>query len=136
MKRINKILTPVVIALLLFATGCEKTEPVISTADRDKFIGNWHGVSSGPGGTRNFNMTIRASNSAPDQVLMENFDGSGTGTYVNASVTGSTITIISTLISGERYEGSGTLSGTRITFSFTIDDGQTLENRTANADKI
>ena len=135
MKSIFKISALIMVATLLFITGCEKTEPEVTTADRDKFIGSWSGTSTGQGGPRSFNMTIRASNSAPDQVLMEEFDGLAAGTYVKASVSGNLITIISTSISGETYEGSGNLSGTTISFTFTIDDGQTVENRTASVHK-
>ena len=124
------------LTLAVVFSSCEKSDPDISTADRDKFIGSYQGVSSGPGGTRNFNMTITASNSAPDQVIMENFDLSGSGSYIAANINGNNLSMVTTTISGEIYEGYGALSGNRITFNYTLDDGQTVETRTATADKL
>jgi hypothetical protein len=139
MKNFKRVLILLALAGITVFTGCEKTEDDsdISTADREKFLGQWNGVSSGSGGTRNFNMTITGSNSAPDQILMENFDLAGSGTYVRAIVSGNSLTILTTTISGETYDGTGVLSndGKRLTFNFSIDDGQTLENRTATTDK-
>jgi len=129
-------ITLLLLALVTAFSSCEKTDPEISTADRDKFIGSYQCVSTGPGGTRNFNMTITPSNSAPDQVLMENFDLSGSGTYIPANISGSNLSMVTTTIAGEIYEGYGVLSGDRITFNFTLDDGQTVETRTATADKL
>ena len=139
MNTSKKILLFIVIACTAMITGCEKTEDDsdISTAARDKFLGVWAGQSSGSQGTRNFNTTITASNSAPDQILMEDFDLSGAGTYVRAVISGSSLTIITTSISGETYDGTGTLSsnGQTLTINFTVDDGQTIDNRTAIAQK-
>jgi hypothetical protein len=136
MKNLLKnVSAALIISLIILNSGCEKNDPSVPTADRDKFIGTWNGTSTGSGGSRTFNMNIKASNSAPDQVLMEEFDGLAAGQFIKASVSGSTITIISTAISGETYEGSGSLSGNKITFAFTIDDGQTVESRSATITK-
>ena len=131
MKIFNRLSAIIIVCLLIVITGCEKTEPDITTADRDKFIGTWDGQSDGPNGHRNFSLIITASNSAPDQVKMENFDG-GNG-IVFANISGNLLSIPSQMVSSETIEGSGTLSGVTITFSFSLDDGQTIENRTATA---
>lgn len=125
-----------VLLCTLFFTACEKTEDPISTGtDREKFLGNWSGNSTGVGGTRYFNLTITASNSNPDQVLLNNFDGVGVGSFIAATVSGNSMNFESTLIGQDRYDGSGTISNNVITFNFTIDDGQTIENRTGSATK-
>ena len=113
--------------------GCEKTEPDVSTADRDKFIGTWDGQSDGSGGHRNFSLIISASSSAPDQIKMQNFDG-GSG-LVFATVSGSSFSIPSQTVTGETIQGSGNHSGTALSFTFSIDDNQggAIENRTGSA---
>jgi hypothetical protein len=131
MKRVNRILAVIVIGILVFTTACEKTEPDVNTNDRDKFIGTWDGQSDGPGGHRNFSLIISASSSAPDQIKMQNFDG-GTGT-VFATVSGDLFSIPSQLVSGETIKGDGSYSNSNLSFSFTIDDGQTVEDRTGTA---
>ena len=125
----------VILCTLIF-TACEKTDTSgPSTTDREKFLGSWAGSSNGAGGYRTFNMTITASNSAENQILLNNFDGTGVGSIIYASVSGNSLSIISTLVGQDRYEGTGTISGSTLSFNFTIDDGQTIENRTATATK-
>jgi hypothetical protein len=131
MKIFNRLSAILIVCVLIFITGCEKTEPDVTTTDRDKFIGTWDGQSDGPNGHRNFSLVIIASVSAPDQIKMENFDG-GTG-IVFANVSGNALSIPSQIVSSETIQGSGNLSGGTISFTFSIDDGQTIENRTATA---
>ncbi len=128
MKRFNRILTAVIFGIMIVVTGCEKTENDGPVDDRDKFIGTWDGESNGSGGQRYFNLIITASNSSPDEILMKNFDG-GTGTVV-AVVSGNLFSISSQLISGETIEGDGSFSDNALAFTFTIDDGQGVEDRT------
>ena len=130
----------IAIIFLLFAsafyfTGCEKDDNTVSTSDRDKFTGTWSAESSGSGGTRNFTLTITASNSSPDQIIMENFDQAGDNTFIPATVSGNSVSLVRTNISGEYYEGSGTYSNQKLNFTFTVDDGQTIEHRTCTAHK-
>lgn len=123
------------ICILCF-TSCEKNdEPIATGSDREKFLGTWAGNSNGPGGFRVFNMTITASNSAPDQILLSNFDGVGVGNIIYATVSGNSLSLITTLVGQDRYDGTGALNNSTLSFSFTIDDGQTIESRTATATK-
>ena len=112
-----------VLLCTVFFTACEKTEDTgPSTTDRDKYLGSWSGSSTGSGGTRNFNM-------------QNNFDGVGTGNFIYANISGNSLSIVSTLVGSDRYEGTGSISGNTLSFTFTIDDGQTIENRSATATK-
>ena len=125
-----------VLLCTVFFTACEKTEDTgPSTTDRDKYLGSWSGSSTGSGGTRNFNMQITASNSAADQIVLNNFDGVGTGNFIYANISGNSLSIVSTLVGSDRYDGTGSISGNTLSFTFTIDDGQTIENRSATATK-
>lgn len=123
-------------AITLFLIACTKTDTVTtSTSDRDKFVGTWIATTTGPSGQLNFTLTITASNSAPDQILLRNFDLTGSTAYIAASVSGVNLTMQSTLIGSDRYDGSGSIASSIITFNYTVDDGQTIETRTGTAHK-
>lgn len=130
MKSLNKLLG-ILSIILITLSACEKTDEQVPVADRDKFIGTWDGQSTGVNGPRNFSLIISASNSDPAQILMRNFDG-GTG-VVYASVSGNVFSIPSQQVSAETISGSGNYSGNSLSFSFTVDDGQTTEARTGTA---
>lgn len=120
--------------------SCEKnsTEDGPTTVDREKYLGDWQGSSDGNvNGPLNFNMTITASNSAPDQILMDNFDGIGEGLKIVASVDGNSITIPGAplnIVGSDTITGSGTYNSNHtLSFTFTVKDGQTTDYRTASA---
>lgn len=134
-KSVSKIRLAVFFLLIIGLNACEKdstTDPTVN--DRDKYLGVWQGTSTGPNGTRNFNMNFTASNSAQEQILMSNFDGAGTNTFIAANISGNSISIVRTLVNGEYIVGSGTYnSNNTLDFSFTVDDGQSVENRSGTA---
>ncbi len=135
----NTIGGKIIIFLLVCSTvfiSCQKSNDVgVSTLDRDQFLGTWYGTTSGSGGQRSFTLTITASNSASDQILLRDFDGAGSTAYIAATVSGSSFTMTSTLIGSDRYDGTGSLSSGTMSFTFSIDDGQGIENRTGTAHK-
>lgn len=133
--KINKSSLLFTFILLFLITGCEKTEPDIITTDRDKYLGTWNAVSTGTGGTRNFTLVIAASNSAPEQIIMKGFDGGSSTSSLPATISGNDLSIITTLISGETIAGTGTYNNGSLNFDFTVDDGQSVENRTCTATK-
>lgn len=129
----------VIVSSLLVLYSCEKnsTENGPTTTDREKFLGDWQGSSTGSSGNSlNWNMTISASNSAPDQILMYNFDAY---TMVVATVTGNSITIPGAplnVFAGDTVTGSGTYNNNNtLSFNFTIKDGQIPDYRTGSAHK-
>ncbi len=129
MKISRKVVALLFVAFAVILNSCEKSEPEITTADRDVFIGQYASESTGAGGTRNFVMTITASSSAPDQIKMANFDGDPNVT-IFATVSNTSLSISSQSVSGETYQGNGSLSNSKnLTITFSIDDGQTVENR-------
>lgn len=129
----------IIILFLLCSTvfiSCQKNNDIgIATTDRDQFLGTWYGTTTGSGGQRSFTLTITASNSASDQILLRNFDGAGSTSYIAATVSGSSFTMTSTLIGIDRYDGTGSLSSGTMSFTFSIDDLQGIENRTGTAHK-
>ncbi len=134
--KIKKILllSMILVGSILILNSCEKNNNGPDSTDRDKFLGVWKASSFGPGGDVNFNMTITASNSSPDQILMENFDALGNGTYVPADVSINSIYISSTIVHSDTIQGSGSYnSNNTLSFNYEVRDGQTVESRTATA---
>ena len=131
MKKNIYFLIVVLSGISILIMSCEKSEPEVTSSDRDKYIGTWDGQSDGSGGHRNFPLIITISNSAPDQIKMENFDG-GSG-IVFATVSGNSISIPSQLVSGETILGTGSHLGNSLSFTFNVNDGQSSENRTGVA---
>ena len=131
MKKNIYFLIVVLFGISILIMSCEKSEPEVTTSDRDKYIGTWDGQSDGSGGHRNFPLIITISNSSPDQIKMENFDG-GNG-IVFATVSGNSLSIPSQVVSSETIQGTGNFSINAISFLFSVDDGQSVENRTGAA---
>jgi hypothetical protein len=128
-------------ASVLFLLGavlnaCEPDE-VNPSVDRSDFLGNWNCQSDGPvGGPIGFVMKITASNSSPDGIIMENFDGLGQNTFVPATVDAGTVNIPRCIVGSDTVEGYGSyLNSGELEFSYTIRDGQTVDQRTATASK-
>ncbi|MFM7217468.1 MAG: hypothetical protein ACKO1U_05570 [Bacteroidota bacterium] len=120
--------------ILLSTYACEP-DTVDPSVSRDDFLGSWTGNSSGTvNGPLGFQMVITASNSSPDGILMDNFDAVGLGQKVLAVVDGGNITIPLNIINGDSILGSGILrSDGKLSFEFTVSDGQTVDERTATA---
>lgn len=137
MKRSTQFRSFLAIAMIgsiLYACEPDTVDPSV---DRSDYLGTWTGQSDGPvGGPISFTMKITASNSSPDGIIMENFDGLGQGTFVTASVEAGTISIPRNIIGSDTVQGSGSYknNGT-LSFSFTIRDGQSVDQRTATASK-
>jgi hypothetical protein len=123
-----------VTGILISAYACEP-DTVDPNVSRDDYLGSWTGNSVGNvNGQLGFQMTITASNSSPDGILMDNFDGVGPGTKVIAIVDGGNLTIPLNIVNGDSIIGSGSLgSDGKLRFDFTVSDGQTVDSRTATA---
>ena len=131
MKGKNKFQTILVAALIsVVINSCKKDD----APDRDKFLGTWSVSSNGSvSGPLNWPMTITASNSSPDQILIKDFDLQ-TGTTTIASVSGNSFSFSTQHIGSETVQGSGTYNGT-LTFHYTADDGQKVDDVNATARK-
>lgn len=135
-NRISIFLSCILLGSTLFISSCEKTNDELDVDNREKFLGVWRASSTGPGGDVNFNMNITASNSDPSEILMENFDALGSGTYVAGSITGNSISIPRNLVHSDTIVGEGQyLSDKTLSFTYEVRDGQTVENRSATARK-
>jgi hypothetical protein len=129
------VLFILVVSATFFACQQEDTAP--SSADRDKFLGTWITHSSGPvHGTLDFTMTITAGTSSAAQIKIENFDEEGSGTFILGEVSGNNVSLTQTTINGDVISGSGSYnSNGTLSFTYTVNDGQTNDSRTATAHK-
>lgn len=136
MKRKKKIFI-VYIVLILLAASCAKEDDSPLDSDREKFLGSWITTSTGAvHGTLNFTMTITAGASSPSQIKMENFDQEGNGTFLFGDVGGTAVSIAQQVIGSDTIQGSGSYnSNGTLTFHYSVRDGQSVDNRTANAHK-
>ncbi|MBP6334811.1 MAG: hypothetical protein KA444_05000 [Bacteroidia bacterium] len=133
-NRISRILILTLLSTTFMLSSCENSDDGPVVLDRDKFLGLWKATSTGPGGSVNFNINITASNSDEDQIIMENFDALGMGTYVGGNVTANTVFIPTNLVNADTISGTGLYhSGNTLSFDYEVRDGQTVENRTATA---
>ena len=130
-----KIAVLFLFVIVAFA-GCQKDSSVTtSTAERDKFVGSWNCTTTGPLGPLTYTLTITAGNSSPDQIILRNFETSGYNSQIIATVSGSSFTMSTTQIGSDRYTGGGSIASNIISLTFSVDDGQNIENRTGTAHK-
>lgn len=94
------------------------------TESRAKFIGTYTASDAcSTSGSSTYTTTISTSSASADKVLLSNFWGVFTNP-VTATVAGSTITIASQDPDNDGYKvsGNGTISGSTITFTYSITD--------------
>ena len=128
----------VALVLAIGITGCQKddtTDPGTTSLERDKFLGTWKVISnSSVFGSQNWQMTINASSSSTDGILIKDFDQKPS-TTTTGSVSGNSFYIPQQIVSGDTIAGSGSYNNGSLSFSYTVRDGQTVENVTATATK-
>jgi hypothetical protein len=146
MKRKNILRTcTAVLAVSILVTGCTPNEEDPITLPRDKFIGTWHMTShhSDPNqaATQYWDLVIEAASAAAaEQVVMKNFDQTGTNKTVYADVNGSNLSIPGTVVyldggGQQTIEGSGNLNNATLSFVYTSFDGLATDSATASGTK-
>jgi hypothetical protein len=135
MKINNKRLVALFFVVAVAIVSCQKNDNTTpSASDRDKFIGTWHVTANGSkSGLQYWDMTISASNSAPEQMLIGNFDALN-GTTAYASVSGNNFSVSTQMIGNETVSGSGSYNNGNLSFKYTAIDSQT-DSVTATAKK-
>jgi hypothetical protein len=132
-------LTLSAVVCLLFCVSCKKDPPA-----RDQFIATYSVVEACPSGNSNYTVSISTSTKSEEAVLINNFADLGTSATVDATVSGTSITIPSqtlniTATSGQRVavslSGTGTISGTTLSVSYSYSIGTTGETCTMNCTK-
>lgn len=123
-------------AFIIFLASCTDPANDPGTDDRDALIGNWVTTeSSAQFGSSSYTISISKSNSDDNQIIIKNFYNLGSSTNTIASVSGKSISISSQQVSSHTVSGSGSLSGSKISWSYTTNDGVQADNCTASSTK-
>jgi len=105
-------------------SGFEGDSCTIRTTD--KFIGSWDATDSCETGNYGYTVTIVASSSIPNQLIISNFGRYGTTATVTASISGFTFMVLSQNVQNNSItlSGSGTIDTTTntITVSYTAEE--------------
>jgi hypothetical protein len=132
-----------IIFTIVFLASCAKDDddPINGSDVRNKYVGTWTAQeSSTVFGSSTYSITISTSNSNLEDILIRNFYNLGSGTVTTGTVNvdggGNSIQIKQQTVSGNVIIGTGTSNGNgKLTFNFTSDDGQTVDNVTISATK-
>ena len=138
MKPIQLTKSGIILLFILFIAGCAKdssTDPATSDA-RSKFLGKWSVREPATKG-QNYEVTITADPSSSDGVYIDKFANAASGISAFALIDGSTISLVKDeILSNEwKVNGSGILSGTKITWAYSLNTGADLQNITATYTK-
>ena len=130
---LKKIFKSGITLMVLFAASCAKDDsstPQNTSDDRSKYVRSWTcDETSAQQGNSTYTITISKDVTTANQIIVKNFYNLGTGTNTVMIVDGSNVTISSQNVSGHIISGSGTYhSSSSLTFSFTADDGITVDN--------
>lgn len=117
-----------VLSLVLIFSSCKKDEPTI--ADSEQFVSSYDvtdtWISNGTQNTFGYSMRIEKSSQDPTVILLSNFGGDPSAT-VKGEVSGKKFTIPQQTVRGYGYSGSGTISGSTLSFSYLLNiEGYTL----------
>jgi hypothetical protein len=117
-------------ALALTFSGCAKDpEDTPGTSSRDAFLGTWNVQETWT--KLSYDVIISADPNSSNGVFISEFAGTlPSSAPASAGVSGSSIILDDNQVIGEGWTiyGSGTLSGGRITWNYTILDGATQIN--------
>ena len=137
MKTLNSITIFFLLAVTVAFSGCTKTsDSTPDTATRAAFLGKW---SVSETWTKlAYEVTIAADPNSSGGVFIYNFAGTGaTSTPAGAVINGTNIVLDANQVIGDglKINGAGSLSGTRILWNYTLDDGATLIHAVATYTK-
>jgi len=124
------------LSLSLLFIGCGKDPTPSPTDPRSQFLGQWSVTETKKNLT--YDVDITADVNSTDGVLIHNFGSFGTSVAAGATVSGNAITLDANqeIVPGVTINGGGSLSGTKITWSYKINDGANLVTITAIYTKI
>ncbi len=124
--------------IIIAFSGCTKeSDTTTDTASRDAFIGTW--MVSETWTKLSYEVKIYADPNSSNGVFISNFGNAGVdSTPAGAEVNGNSIVLdANQYISVElKINGSGTLSGTKINWSYTLDYGANVIQAVAIYTKV
>jgi len=125
MKKLQTLVPVALMALLIFFSGCEETNDIISDADpRDDFIGEWS-CNEVPAKRNSYRVNISYDDSNSSQVLLFNFGLFGQNASAYGIIAGNDVTVPLQEIQGDwSVDGQGELVDEEtIEWTYTLDDG-------------
>ncbi|MDP1623975.1 MAG: hypothetical protein Q8M08_16750 [Bacteroidales bacterium] len=135
MKNIKTFITFFLLSLTVVFAGCTKDEDT-TPSSRDAFLGKWSVTETWT--KLSYEVTISADPSSSNGVFIYNFAGTGSSSVpAGAVVEGTSINLDANQVigTGLKINGSGILSGTKISWNYTLNDGATLINAVATYTK-
>jgi hypothetical protein len=134
MKSLLKLSVLVFSIITVTVSSCKKDEEPNTL---DQFFGSWTcRATSNNFGVTNYVITITEDASNNTGIKIYNFDNLGTSIFASSNTNGNNITIPQQSVLGNTVEGSGSLqSTTKLLYTYTIDDGITVDTVSADCTK-
>ncbi len=137
MKKVKLITALFVLAITITLSGCTKDpDATPDTGTRTQFLGKW---SVNETWTKlSYEVTISADPNSATGVFISNFAGTGSLSMpASAEVSGTSIILDANQVIGDglKINGAGNLSGSKINWNYTLDDGANLINAIATYTK-
>jgi hypothetical protein len=134
----NKIIIALAMLSMTVAfSGCAKeSDSTTDSGNRAAFLGKWSVTETWT--KLSYEAVISADPNASNGVFISNFGGTGTMSNPAAAlISGTTIVLDANQIIGDglQINGSGSLSGTKINWNYTIEDGANLIHAVATYTK-
>jgi hypothetical protein len=125
MKTKRFISLPLLVILMCMVTACTDDNNDNNPADaRAAYLGNW--LVNEQWTKLTYEVTITEDSKSTDGVYISNFGGGGVPAFAFISGTTISLTTDEYLSNGWIVNGSGGLSGSKITWSYTRNDGANL----------
>lgn len=138
MKKLHYLLIIAITLIISSFSACENDEPDPNHDDRDDIAIKWkcdayEVTGSGSEFAGSYDVLIKKSTTAENEVILTNFHNWGDATEATAILTGNTLTFKAQTITGYNLSGDGTISDNlqTITWEYTLDDGVEVLNYTA-----
>ena len=126
MKRSFAILSLIFVIFIFSFTGCAKqNDTTPESVTRSSYLGNWNVTDSTL--RQAYTVNITADPNSSDGVFISRFANLGSSATAGAVVKGNSIILdANQVISDIIINGSGTLSGTKINWQYTLNTGADL----------
>jgi hypothetical protein len=137
MKAIRASIYITILSLTVALAGCAKDSDTGDAADRDRFLGKWSVTETWT--KLSYEVNITEDPSSPNGVFISNFAGTGSSSIpASAEVNGTTIVLDANQViaGGLTVNGYGTLTGSKISWNYTLDDGANIITAVATYTKI
>jgi hypothetical protein len=137
MKALKINITLLIVALAFILAGCAKESDTVTDPTRDSYLGTWSVSESYT--KLSYEVIIMADPNSANGVLISGFANTlPSGPYAGATVSGDKITLDANQVIGDglKIAGSGILSGSKINWNYTIDDGANLLHAIAIYSKL